>query len=458
MVVISLCSCEKLDFDTATIEIGETHTDLDGLSFKIQDVVWDEENLKLETLWTNETAYRIMYGESYFIEYFKKDKWVSCAKKDLYFTSVGYILEPGESEDKTYNIAKSFDVSKEGKYRLITDCFEDGNSSVKYNLCAEFYVIPNDNIKKTSVDFNAQYIRTGSKSKINPYPLISVIQSQNELNAYYNSNKEYFDLERRTDVASDNTRGFLDVCDKYDTEFFKNNSLVFVVLEEGSGSIRHNVDKSLVDEKGKLYIEISTKVPEIGTTDMAQWHIIIETKKDNIPKSPDDIEVYLDDESITHMLYHNQPLEENETSDIFVPKYAFSLTWDVYGISSYDSQTGKLVKTTDATNPEDYITTLKLTEKQYTKIWKLINNLDIEDYPDEYNPHGNAVSTPYMTLKLSVKTDKFHKTVTAEETVLLYHTDNEKGNKFLATCKGIIDILTSTKEWKALPEYEKIYD
>ncbi len=30
--------------------------------------------------------------------------------------------------------------------------------------------------------------------------------------------------------------------------------------------------------------------------------------------------------------------------------FSFSLTWGCYGISSYDSRTGKLVKTTDATH------------------------------------------------------------------------------------------------------------
>ena len=57
---------------------------------------------------------------------------------------------------------------------------------------------------------------------------------------------------------------------------------------------------------------------------------------------------------------------------------SFSLTWNTYGISSYDSATGKLVKTTDATNPEDYITTLQLDGTQLFAIWELLWELDIE--------------------------------------------------------------------------------
>lgn len=140
------------------------------------------------------------------------------------------------------------------------------------------------------------------------------------------------------------------------------------------------------------------------------------------------------------------------------PNYSFSLTWNTYGISSYDSITGTLIKTSDATNPKDYTTNLKLTEQQYSAIWKLIKGLDIESYPDEYNPHGDGSSDPHMTLILSVKADGIDKTITVKETMLSYEANNKKGQKFLDTCKGIQDILTATEEWKALPEYEFLYD
>ena len=138
--------------------------------------------------------------------------------------------------------------------------------------------------------------------------------------------------------------------------------------------------------------------------------------------------------------------------------FSFSLTWGCYGISSYDSATGRLVKTSDATHPEDYVTTYYLTSEKKQEIYSLITELDIEKYPDEYNPHKNAVSTPYMTLILSVKADGIEKTVTVPETALSYDADNRKGQKFLDVCKAIEDILTATDEWKALPEYEFLYD
>ncbi len=139
--------------------------------------------------------------------------------------------------------------------------------------------------------------------------------------------------------------------------------------------------------------------------------------------------------------------------------FSFSLTWGCYGISSYDSATGQLVKTTDATHPEDYKTTYQLTEAQKKEIYDLIDGLDVTKYPDAYDPHGEDVhSSPSMTLILSVSTDQIQKTITAEEIAMTYHSDDPAGQEFLDVCKAIEDILTETKAWKALPEYEFYYD
>ena len=413
------------------------------------------------------------------------------------------------------------------------------------------------------VDFEVQYIRTGTQNYDGPFPAVAVIHSTDELTAYYEENKEQFYLERREDPGTDYTIGFLDACDKYDAKFFENNALVFVVLEEGSGSTSHNVSTVKVDANGIMYINILSIDPDIGTCDMAYWHIMTEVQKDSAPDTTDEVVIYYNDVEMYDGHSHS-PANEAQTvddpvsgycgntqttiyfdndksytfmsgnsvtmTDILVnlkydknklckclpeykvdtefgigyginltegyarcdkgqadltreqidklkeiilwakgeagvssvstnyPNYSFSLTWNTYGISSYDSKTGTLIKTSDATNPKDYTTNLKLTEQQYSAIWKLIKGLDIESYPDEYNPHGDGVSTPYMTLILSVKADGIDKTITVKETMLSYEANNKKGQKFLDTCKGIRDILTATEEWKALPEYEFFYD
>lgn len=147
------------------------------------------------------------------------------------------------------------------------------------------------------------------------------------------------------------------------------------------------------------------------------------------------------------------------TPPVSVDTFSFSLVWGCYGISSYDSETGRLVKTTDATNPEDYVTTLRLDGTQQFEVWELLWNLDIEEYPDEYDPHnGRLASSPSMTLILTMRFGDQIKTVRAENIAFTFESNDPKGQKFLDVCKGIRDILTETDEWNALPEYEFFYD
>ena len=44
--------------------------------------------------------------------------------------------------------------------------------------------------------------------------------------------------------------------------------------------------------------------------------------------------------------------------------FYFKLVWGTYGESSYDSRTGKLIKTTNATRPEDYVANCILSEEE----------------------------------------------------------------------------------------------
>ena len=63
-----------------------------------------------------------------------------------------------------------------------------------------------------------------------------------------------------------------------------------------------------------------------------------------------------------------------------------------------------------------------------------------------------------MTLILTVRTNNTVKTIKAENIALSYSSNNKKGQAFLDACKEIKDLLMSTDEWKALPDYEFLYD
>ena len=117
-----------------------------------------------------------------------------------------------------------------------------------------------------------------------------MISSRAELEAYYEAYKDLYDLERRETVYSDSTIGFLDACDKYDDAYFERQNLVLIVLQEGSGSIRHEItDVRRNMEKGGWAITIDSNSPEIGTCDMAQWHLFLEVQMGDVIKPTDKV-------------------------------------------------------------------------------------------------------------------------------------------------------------------------
>ena len=141
--------------------------------------------------------------------------------------------------------------------------------------------------------FDAQYIRTNGGSE-EGYPYHTVISSRAELEAYYEAYKDTYNLERRENVYSDSTIGFLDACDKYDDAYFERQNLVLIVLQEGSGSIRHEITdvRRHRTENGTSDgwdITIKTKAPEVVTEDMAQWHLFLEVQMYDVIKPTDKV-------------------------------------------------------------------------------------------------------------------------------------------------------------------------
>ena len=67
-----------------------------------------------------------------------------------------------------------------------------------------------------------------------------------------------------------------------------------VLLEEGSGSNRHKVNELAVIGDSKLMIDIETVVPEVGTSDMAAWHILIEPEAETNVESEAKVTVFVD--------------------------------------------------------------------------------------------------------------------------------------------------------------------
>lgn len=118
-----------------------------------------------------------------------------------------------------------------------------------------------------SLPFKAQYIRTYSGADGSDYPKTFLVKNRSELE-----------------------KNFAEYGEKYDDNFFENHELIIVLLKEGSGSIRHEVEKVVLtqSQSGRCSVQpfIKRIVPEVGTCDMAYWRIIIEIGRDYAETNP----------------------------------------------------------------------------------------------------------------------------------------------------------------------------
>ena len=160
------------------------------------------------------------------------------------------------------------------------------------------------------------------------------------------------------------------------------------------------------------------------------------------------------------------PIPENE--EIEPPEdFSFSIVWNTYGISSYDSTSGKLVKTKDTEHIEKYTKTVKMSEEELKTVYRyLFRDIDLLGYPDVYDPFNAPgaeliyISTPSQTVIISATANGITKTVTCAE-IASGSPDScfsEEARQFMLAKDKIVSLITSFPEWKAFPDYEVYYD
>lgn len=96
-------------------------------------------------------------------------------------------------------------------------------------------------------------------------PNVDIIKSTSDLTKYTNKYKD-------DKLAS--------TLNKYTNDYFNNNVLVIVTVQENSGSITDKVERvAKIDNTNALSIFVNRSFPEIGTEDMAMWHLLVEINK-----------------------------------------------------------------------------------------------------------------------------------------------------------------------------------
>lgn len=147
--------------------------------------------------------------------------------------------------------------------------YEIGTWFMKFD---ETYI--EDLTSKTSINdykkikFNSRNIQTHLYVKSFVNPRTDIIKSENDLSKY----KKIF--------KNDTLYETLDI---YKEDYFIDKILVIVTLQESSGSITNKVDTIEKSSNGNnINVFVKRSAPEIGTDDMAIWHLLIEINNNDL--------------------------------------------------------------------------------------------------------------------------------------------------------------------------------
>lgn len=147
--------------------------------------------------------------------------------------------------------------------------------------------------------------------------------------------------------------------------------------------------------------------------------------------------------------------------------FSFSIVWGVNGISSFDSKTGKLVKTSDATDVSKYTAYVELTDEEMKAVYRwLCLEIDLTAYPYNYDPFNapdatnKIASSPNQTIVISVSANGKTKTVRCDGIAIagLLACYDDASRAFLTAEISVVELLTSHPAWRAFPDYEFYYD
>ena len=139
--------------------------------------------------------------------------------------------------------------------------------------------------------------------------------------------------------------------------------------------------------------------------------------------------------------------------------FYFVLTWGVGLDSSYDSRTGTLIKTkyVRERQPEEYIATYQY--PNINEIYEMAKSINVYSYADDYYPYeGSLIMTsPSVNYVFEIN----DKTITSNDcpiTSEIPDSVTKKGKQYLSLILTIKNTLINSDEWKAMPDFEILYD
>ena len=160
------------------------------------------------------------------------------------------------------------------------------------------------------------------------------------------------------------------------------------------------------------------------------------------------------------LLFSSCNSSNNDVSSFSVTQedFYFVLTWGVQKDSSYDSRTGTLIKTkyVRERQPEEYIATYQY--PNINEIYEMAKSINVYSYADDYYPYeGSSMATnPSVDYVFEIN----NKTITSEDCPMMSTIPDsvtKRGKQYLTLLFTIMNTLTNSEEWKAMPDSEILY-
>lgn len=156
---------------------------------------------------------------------------------------------------------------------------DKGESPLNSEEKTEGKIVKNPSDSTRELEFKASYERSPYYNSSKEYPIITICKSKGDLKEH-EAKVKGLTVSKLCYVSENNNVNL----SKYNDEFFTKKALIVITLDESSGSVRHNV-KKVVKDSNEITVVIERKVPELGTTDMAEWNIYIELNAEDVDKN-----------------------------------------------------------------------------------------------------------------------------------------------------------------------------
>ena len=169
------------------------------------------------------------------------------------------------------------------------------------------------------------------------YPIVEVFHSVDELNVYYEKNKEMYRFQQNEVPLLDRTLSFVDACEKYDEAYFENQILVLVIWRETrGGQVEHNIEQAglVVENPNKMVLDITT-TENLGSLDIPIWFYFIEPEVGVTVADKNDVTIFCDGENVTDppLLVKNE--FDDVSIDLELPK---GWNYGIGKISNYSNE------------------------------------------------------------------------------------------------------------------------